>query len=749
MFGALLISAVVSTPSVPETEISVEKYLELFNDSIGTFQDTFQNIHLIAVGILAVLAIIYAFIGFEKKTYKYTKEQISLLKKNRKYIPGVFVELNESKEVLRYFLYGKKWKSRLIKKYNFIYNNSYGDILKEANTEPNMQFKLGRRASTDDIELAIVKALDYHSRFRSQQVSLKEAYRDSEPLFETTYYPYKDTLEELKNFAFAANRNYIILTGSAGNGKTNLLCSITELALKLKKPIVFLNSRDIRSDIMDHILESLNIPALLRKWKQLYFWLINLKFRMHGKHLFIVIDAVNENDHAGYGANINAFVNSMTKYDRVKLIVSCRSEYYSERFAKHLSEEVTQKHLILDIKDGKYPDAAIDRVIERYKEYFHYNGVISESVKYVLSQHLLLLRIFFETNQNKNENVLSIRKHELFAAYVSQIRETTSPNIEKIINSIVDTMLSDMTFDHIPLNNLQDFSEEEVLKAFDETVLLNKKLVLHSGTIAETSREVAYFVFDELRDYCIARRIMQSHVQESDIDCNGIIADIERIRDVHASCEEGVMHYTYIFFKTDPEIPVDTRRNCCNKILGFYESGANMNRYQRNCPRDEFSNYGLKIVFTTGLPLDELEKTFVRNCLRNPNCDDACALFRTALSGTIVGLDNNLDMYFDILWGLHDARSIITALESTSDAYFPGYQDLTDVLVKIHRQLSIPHSERSKQIEKFALLFMFVFQTCKKENCAEFNEYFCSLHDYEKTFDEMRQQFFDACGMEE
>lgn len=749
LFGLLLTSTVVATPSTPEIEAGIESYIESFNNYVGSFQDTFQNVISVITYLLAIFAIVYAFLYFERKTKKYTRKQISFLKKNKKYIPGVFVELNESKEILRYFLYGKKWKSRLIKGYNFIYNNSYGDILKEANTETNMQFKIGRKASLDEIEHAIENALNYHSRFHSQQISLKEAYKDSQPLFEITYYPYKDALEKLQNYTLAANRNYIILTGSAGNGKTNLLCSITELALKLNKPIIFLNSRDIHSDIIDHILDSLNIPDILKKWKKQYFWLINLKFRILRKQLFIVIDAINENDHTGYGARINSFINSMKKYDRVKLVVSCRSEYYEERFKKNLSEEVNQTHFTLDIKDEKYPEAAIDRVIERYKEYFHYSGVISESVKYVLSQHLLLLRIFFEINQNKNVNALSIRKHELFAAYISQIRNTTSPNIEKIINSIVDTMLANMCFDHIPLNKLQDFSEEEVLKAFDETVLLNKKLILHSGTIAETSREVAYFVFDELRDYCIARRIMQSHVLENGIDYNGIIADIERIRNLQASCEEGVLHYSYVFFKTASELPVELRRSCCNRILEFYQIETNVNQYQRNYLRDEFSNYGLKIIFTTGLPLEEFEKTFIRNCLRDPNCKDACALFRIMLSGTKVGLDNNLDMYFDILWSLHDEHSIIAALESTGDSYFPGYQDLSDVLVRMHRQLRSPHPERAQQIQKIAVLFMFVFQTDEREDCAEFNEYFCSLHDHEIIFEEMQQQFFDACGMEE
>ena len=34
--------------------------------------------------------------------------------------------------MLRYFVYGEKWKKRIIKDFNNIYANAYGDILKKA-----------------------------------------------------------------------------------------------------------------------------------------------------------------------------------------------------------------------------------------------------------------------------------------------------------------------------------------------------------------------------------------------------------------------------------------------------------------------------------------------------------------------------------------------------------------------------------------------------------------------------------------
>lgn len=134
-----------------ETEIPISNdssnIIDIFNRIIETLQNTiYFNCFLLAI-ILIFLSIFF----IRSKANKYTERQLSSLKKNGKYIPGVFVELNDSKEVLRYFLYGKKWKHRLICKFNHIYNNSYGDILKKGSLEKKLQFELSIFASMDKV----------------------------------------------------------------------------------------------------------------------------------------------------------------------------------------------------------------------------------------------------------------------------------------------------------------------------------------------------------------------------------------------------------------------------------------------------------------------------------------------------------------------------------------------------------------------------------------------------------------------
>lgn len=721
------------------TEISAS--LHSFNEII----ETIQHLWYVFAAIILIILIITSFSSIRKRSTKFTKAQITELKKSGKYIPGIFVELNECKEVLRYFLSGERWKGRAVKKYNFIYKNFYGDLLRQANNDEKIRFHLNRRETLGRIEEAVVSALDYHERFREGQVKLKESYEESEYLFRIVYHPYLDTLEELRNFVQASNRNYIVLTGSAGNGKTNLLCSIAELAINLKQPVLFLNSRDIDGKISEYILDGLRVQETLKKHPKVYFHMLNSLLSIERKYFFIIIDAINENDRKDFGTAINTFVNSMGEYRRFKILVSCRSEYYTERYSELLSEKIAQNHLVYDVKNGVYPEAAVNRLFVRYAEHFHYSGHISEAVRYTLSQHLLLLRIFFEVNQNSAEDVLSICKHEVFAAYIQHVQGSVSPRIDKILDCIADTMLENMVFDYVDLGCLSTFSDYELLKACDETVLINKKLISHEGTIARSEKEVITFVFDEMRDYYIARRIMQTHMKGTTFDCDSIINLVQALREANVSCEEGVMHYTYAFFRTAPEIGEEDRAKYCNQILDFYRiEDGHKTQFWHNHHREDFMNYGLKVIFTSGVPLTDFETDFIQDCLRKAPKEDGGKIFDTLLLGTMLNMENDLDKYLDIIFGLREKEAIARAFITMSAQTFDESVDLPFDLIKHHKELSTRDPKGAEQIQQVAELYMLMFRLTDEERQRQMECYFSKLPNHKAVKEKMLARLIAA-----
>ena len=69
--------------------------------------------------------------SFEKKQNVIAQKQVDFFKNNKKYLEKLYVELDDTKEVIRYFIYGSKWKQKLVSTYNFLFDNPDGDIFKE------------------------------------------------------------------------------------------------------------------------------------------------------------------------------------------------------------------------------------------------------------------------------------------------------------------------------------------------------------------------------------------------------------------------------------------------------------------------------------------------------------------------------------------------------------------------------------------------------------------------------------------
>ena len=93
----------------------------------------------------------------------------------------------------------------------------------------------------------------------------------------------------------------------------------------------------------------MGISDLYKKQRNLSSF-VNLLLTVQNKLLFIIVDAINENDSDGFGNRISTFINKISDYSRVKIVVSCRNEYYKERFRKYLVEKVNIPAFEFDLK---------------------------------------------------------------------------------------------------------------------------------------------------------------------------------------------------------------------------------------------------------------------------------------------------------------------------------------------------------------------------------------------------------------
>ena len=80
---------------------SVYTEISDFIDVVGTLQTAWW---IVVVALLAVAFVILV-LTFTKRTNNATKQQIKRFQKDSKYLPALYIELNNSMENLRYFLF--------------------------------------------------------------------------------------------------------------------------------------------------------------------------------------------------------------------------------------------------------------------------------------------------------------------------------------------------------------------------------------------------------------------------------------------------------------------------------------------------------------------------------------------------------------------------------------------------------------------------------------------------------------------
>ena len=134
-----------------------------------------------------------------------------------------------------------------------------------------------------------------------------------------------------------SNHSFLFLTGSAGMGKTHLLCDLVEQRIKNENNIlpaflVFGEFFSSDKDFWSQVLEQLGVDDIIKTKEDFLKKLDNLGKEAKCRSLFI-IDALNENiTHAPdfWKNNIDCIIQEIKKYPNIALIVSVRSGFETE-----------------------------------------------------------------------------------------------------------------------------------------------------------------------------------------------------------------------------------------------------------------------------------------------------------------------------------------------------------------------------------------------------------------------------------
>lgn len=485
--------------------------------------------------------------ALEKHLIEFNKRQIASHKKTAKYIPDIFVENHDAKEICRFFLYPRFFWGKFlwnIKKLNFSFLNH---LLKLVGIDEfNINGRLGTNdeysfsnsgETVDSINKTLTDKVECLEKLRNEKLdNLKTVVKpDRLELAREIWYhirsaAYRNScnLLEIQKQLDAITKRLVLITSRAGRGKTNFLCDLVDNVIaKRGIPAVFFNAKE-----MEHNSE--NLIAFLHKkilpitfeTPQECFDVIRAFCQKENHYFTIIIDALNEvNNTALFSSKLEEFISDLLKHDYIKIILSCRTEYIEYRFNNLKSQF---EGTLVSIENLELSDCDKDTMLEKYKIFFNISANFYGNAYYTLTGDPLMLRFYCETYGDPSCDTVKdlgavghVDKTDLFHNYLdSKIesivlsdRQGSGVNvgfrkqfIDALMN-VISSMIDNKCYGNVRIDNIDAAHLRSINRLLREGMLLRKDIIKGTNPL-DDCLDVLNFTYDEFRDYLIANYLI-------------------------------------------------------------------------------------------------------------------------------------------------------------------------------------------------------------------------------------------------
>ncbi len=499
-----------------------------------------------------------------------SQQKIEDEKRAKKYIPSVFVETSETKEEMRYFANPMFFHRKIdddLRRTNLAHFNELlgmakiepvADNLYEITTlnEPNSLFELRARLSQQS---AVLEAIQEHIFPFSWYGDRAERFAPSD--YVTGYWEVFrhsiqssgsgvfSALKKVSKYIGIAQAKIFLITGMAGQGKTNFVCDLIENQFRaFEVPTIFIPARSLNdypgpNRILSYVTNNRFAPDVANLHD--LFTLLNSVAEECQKPFVIAIDGINEvGDLNGFVAELRVFLEALCQYDFIKIIITCRNEFFDQKFAGVFEPQFTDFLYRVQNLRSEMSNFNKSRMLESYLRYFRIKARLSNAAAEFLKNDLILLRIFSEIREGQNIGyVPDIYKGDIFEGYLTmKISQFPISSRQKAINSlykICSRMLADEDFSQISLEGFDDSERKIVERLIGEDIILRREVP--STGLASLGVENISFTYDELRDFMLAHyfvvKLAGSHPTQ--------VPDIfEKISEL--PIYEGFFRYAYV-----------------------------------------------------------------------------------------------------------------------------------------------------------------------------------------------------------
>lgn len=499
-----------------------------------------------------------------------SQQKIEDEKRTKKYIPSVFVETSETKEEMRYFanpmFFYRKIDDDLRRIDLSHFNKLLGmakiepvaDNLREITTleAPNSLSELRARLVQQNSALnAIQELISPFSSYGDRAEQFKptdfltgywEVFRyDIQSSGNGLFY----SLEKISKKIGIAQAKIFLVTGMAGQGKTNFVCDLVENQFRaFQVPTIFIPARSLNdysgpNRIMSYVTNNRFAPNVACLHDLLA--LLNSVAEECQKPFIIVIDGINEVANLDrFVAELRVFLEALCQYDFVKLIITCRIDFFDHKFAGVFEPQFSD--YLYRVKDlrNEMSDNNKSRILSSYLCHFRIKASLAGRASMFLKNDLILLRIFSEIHEGKNiGHVVDIYKGDIFEEYLTmKIKEFPASSRQMALRTlykICSRMLDEENFSQISVEGFDDPERLIIERLIGEDIILRREVPTTS--LASLGVEYVSFTYDELRDFLLAYYTVMELAVSHPKQVDGIF---ERIPEW--PIYEGFFRYAYV-----------------------------------------------------------------------------------------------------------------------------------------------------------------------------------------------------------
>ena len=285
----------------------------------------------------------------------------------------------------------------------------------------------------------------------------------------------------------------------------------------------------------------------------------------------IAIDGINEvGDLDGFVAELRVFLEALCQYDFVKIVLTCRSEFFDHKFAGVFEPQFSD-HLyrVQDLR-REMSDVNKSRLLEAYLHHFKIKARLSNVAARFLKNDLILLRIFSEIHEGKNIGYVSdIYKGDIFEGYLTmKINEFPTSSRQKalrVLYKICSRMLDEENFSQISVEGFDDSERQIIERLIGEDIILRREVP--SSRLASLGVENVSFTYDELRDFLLAYYTVVELAVSHPTQVVGIFERIPKW-----PIYEGFFRYAYVLARKQSR---DTVLAACEASEDFHKHFLN------------------------------------------------------------------------------------------------------------------------------------------------------------------------------